>query len=70
MLPSSLRICVVAVAGLLLATPALSHAGAPTAMPRQNVDRHAGRLVAWDVRDGDTGKPIPCKLTFIPCSST
>lgn len=61
---------VVAVAGLLLAIPAQSHEGAPAGKPTAIVDRHAGALLAWDVRDGDTGRPIPCKLTFIGVDGT
>jgi hypothetical protein len=32
--------------------------------------RHAGAVVAWDVRDANTGAPIPCKLTFIGVDGT
>jgi len=36
----------------------------------EKVNRHAGALVTWDVRDADTGQPIPCKLTFVGVDGT
>jgi hypothetical protein len=32
--------------------------------------RNAGGLLAYDVRDADTGAPIPCKLTFVGVDGT
>jgi hypothetical protein len=75
MQPWSLPAHVVTAVGLLLAVPALSHDDSPpvepaTERPAEKVNRHAGALVTWDVRDGDTGHPIPCKLTFIGIEGT
>lgn len=38
--------------------------------PGPRLNRHAGALVAWDVRDAATRRPIPCKLTFIGVEGT
>ncbi len=43
-------------------------APAPTAKPRPA--RHYEGLVTWEVRDADTGAPIPCKLTFVGVEGT
>ena len=62
------------VVGVLLAKRAEPH---PESEPRASetekqpqVSRHTGALVAWDIRDADTGQPIPCKLTFIGVDGT
>jgi hypothetical protein len=57
---------------ILLAGRADSHPSAPSlAEPKPaNVNRQAGALMAWDVRDADTGQSIPCKLTFIGVDGT
>jgi len=52
------------------ATTPIPSADNPTAPPTEKVNRHAGALLAWDVRDVDTGQPIPCKLTFVGVEGT
>ena len=51
--------------------PATSTAQAerPSAPPAP-ANRHAGGLLAFDVRDADTDAPIPCKLTFVGLAGT
>ena len=56
---------------------ALSHPGEPETdggpenrnktVAQQSIlaNRHAGGLLTFDVRDAETGLPIPCKLTFV-----
>jgi hypothetical protein len=38
--------------------------------PKIPADRHHGGLLSFDVRDAETGKPIPCKLTFVGVEGT
>jgi hypothetical protein len=39
--------------------------------PKNTVaNRHAGGLLSFDVADAETGKPIPCKLTFVGVEGT
>src|SRR5450759_4020461 len=38
--------------------------------PSAKPNRHAGGLLAFDVRDAETGQPIPCKLTFVGVEGT
>ena len=40
----------------------------PAAKPRPA--RHYEGLMTWEVRDADTGAPIPCKLTFVGVEGT
>src|SRR5689334_15059088 len=46
--------------------PPPSPPGAPHALP--SLPPEAG--LAWEVRDADTGEPIPCKLTLIGVAGT
>ena len=43
-------------------------APAPASKPRPA--RHYEGLMTWEVRDADTGAPIPCKLTFVGVEGT
>ncbi len=45
------------------AAPAIDQEHAP-------VNCHAGGLLTYDVRDADSGQPIPCKLTFVGVEGT
>ena len=74
-------VAALAFACVLLALPGWSHPESGAAdpppspagqesRPVEKLDRHAGALVTWDVRDADTGRPIPCKLTFIGVDGT
>ncbi len=38
--------------------------------PEEKPSRHQGPVLTWDVRDADTGEPIPCKLTFVGTDGT
>ena len=68
--------CTLGFALAALAKPAIPEAAAPAAhsqpapAPPALANRHAGGLVAFDVRDADTDAPIPCKLTFVGVAGT
>ena len=55
------------IATALFAAPS-DQAPAPAAKPRPA--RHYEGLMTWEVRDADTGAPIPCKLTFVGIEGT
>src|SRR4051794_1329297 len=52
-----------AIAAFVLPRPAAPVATILPALPNDHP-------FAWDIRDADTGKPIPCKLTFVGVSGT
>lgn len=67
-----------AAVALLAARPTSSHpdpAGAEAHAPgppgpHAATGRYRGAVLTWDVRDADTGQPIPCKLTFVGIEGT
>jgi hypothetical protein len=60
------------VAGQRLAAHEQITGGAHPELPpaAEQPNRHAGGLLAWDVRDAATDAPIPCKLTFVGVEGT
>src|SRR5208283_474494 len=63
---TAITLCTTAlIATGLLAQPANQP---PAGKPRPA--RHYEGLMTWEVRDADTGAPIPCKLTFVGVEGT
>jgi len=58
---------ITAASASLLAAP---KAEPPPASSKPRPARHYEGLLTWDVRDADTGAPIPCKLTFVGVEGT
>jgi hypothetical protein len=52
------------------ASPHPDQAASSFSQDHAPVSRHAGGLLTYDVRDADTGQPIPCKLTFVGTGGT
>jgi hypothetical protein len=79
LIPTALALPIASASSRALSHPGEAAAGTilekPTQSPEEErpklpADRHHGGQLSFDVRDAETGKPIPCKLTFAGVEGT